>query len=149
MARHAKGTQAKTHSSTNRPFKNKPTGDASTPWANILSTIEHTMQTQIEANTKKVKKSNEELDKPNFVSPSLRRKSLKWPKAETSLRKKLANMAQDRDDALGKLQRTMEDYARHREEHQAANRARESTKSMLHNKISTLDTALVTAKDKI
>lgn len=52
-------------------------------------------------------------------------------------------MAHDRDDALSKLQKTIEDYARHREESQAANRAWEMTESMLQNKISTL------AKDEI
>ncbi|KAK7354012.1 hypothetical protein VNO80_19468 [Phaseolus coccineus] len=55
----------------------------------------------------------------------------------------------DRDNALGKLQRTIEDYARHREECQATNRAWESTESILQDKILTLDTALEAAKDAI
>ncbi|KAK7356634.1 hypothetical protein VNO80_15909 [Phaseolus coccineus] len=38
----------------------------------------------------------------------------------------MIEMIRDRDDALGKLQRTIEDYARHREERQAANCAWES-----------------------
>jgi len=36
---------------------------------------------------------------------------------------KVTEMARDKDDALGKLQRTIEDYVRHCEKRQVANRA--------------------------
>ncbi|ESW21786.1 hypothetical protein PHAVU_005G099000 [Phaseolus vulgaris] len=58
-------------------------------------------------------------------------------------------ISHDRDDFLEKLQRTVEDYARHREERQVANRGWESTESMLQNKVSTLDVALEAAKDEV
>ncbi|KAK7331820.1 hypothetical protein VNO80_28561 [Phaseolus coccineus] len=67
----------------------------------------------------------------------------------SQLKAKLAEIARDRDDALGKLQRSVEDYARHRKEHQATNRAWETVEAMLQNKISTLDAALEIAKDEI
>jgi len=67
----------------------------------------------------------------------------------TCLEATLGEMMRDRDDALAKPQRTMEDYARHRKEHEVANRAWESTEAMLHNKINTLDTTLETAKNEI
>ena len=43
----------------------------------------------------------------------------------------------------------LKDYARHREEREAANCAWESTETMLHNKINTLDATLETAKNEI
>ncbi|KAK7353709.1 hypothetical protein VNO80_19160 [Phaseolus coccineus] len=48
-----------------------------------------------------------------------------------------------------KLQRTLEDYARHQDEHQADKFVLETTKSMLHRKVHTLDIALEATKDEI
>jgi len=99
----------------------------------------------MQKDTEEAQKSAKELARFEQMS-----KELQVARSEISqYESKLAEMARDRDDALGKLQRTIEDYARHREERQASNRAWEDTEALLQNKISTLDAALEAAKDEI
>jgi len=112
----------------------KPTGDPSS-WTDVLSTIDCVVQHLIKLDMTKLQQTLKTLEDVEFCN--------------VELESKLSAMTQDQDEVLGKLQRSVEDYAWHREERQAANRAWESTKSMLHNKISTLDTALETTKDEI
>jgi len=67
----------------------------------------------------------------------------------SQLEERLTALVHDRDDALIKLQRTVEDYARHRDDHQATNRAWQNTEATLHNKINILENALEVAKNEI
>ena len=67
----------------------------------------------------------------------------------SDLESKVYEISHDRDDVLGKLQRTVEDYVRHGEERQVANQGWESTESMLQNKVSTLDVVLEVTKDEV
>ncbi|ESW05698.1 hypothetical protein PHAVU_011G201800 [Phaseolus vulgaris] len=103
-------------------------------WPEILSTFDGTVQNQLKHEVEEIQKSKKELEDANLKV--------------AQLEAKLSEMAQDRDDALGKLQRTVEDYARHRDERHAANRAWEYTENMLQDRISTLNTALETVKDE-
>ncbi|XP_068485109.1 putative disease resistance protein RGA3 [Phaseolus vulgaris] len=96
-------------------------------WPEILSTFDRMVQNQLKHEVEEIQKSKKELEDANLKV--------------AQLEAKLSEMAQDRDDALAKLQRTID-------EREAANWAWESTENMLQGKISTLNTALETVKDE-
>jgi len=75
-------------------------------WPEILSTFDRMVQNQLKQEVEEIQKSKKELEDANLKV--------------AELEAKLSEMAQDRDDALAKLQRTIEDYARHRDEREAA-----------------------------
>ena len=94
-------------------------------WSDLVADFNKKAQKLLKLDSDQTKKMKIELQ-------SLREKN-------TYLDDTLGEMTRDRDDALAKLQRTMEDYARHCKEREAVNRAWEST----------LDTSLETAKNEI
>jgi len=101
----------------------------------VLCACDHLVQNQLKRDAEAIQKMCQELEDAKFHI--------------SDLESKVYEISHDRDDVLGKLQRTVEDYVRHGEERQVANQGWESTESMLQNKVSTLDVVLEVTKDEV
>ncbi|KAK7356253.1 hypothetical protein VNO80_15521 [Phaseolus coccineus] len=93
--------------------------DESSSWPKLITLFDCLAKRLVKQDSEATHKITLELAKVNKLTSELETTQVEV----TSYKNKLTEMARDKDDALGKLQRTIEDYARHREERQAANRA--------------------------
>ncbi|KAK7377541.1 hypothetical protein VNO80_02967 [Phaseolus coccineus] len=98
---------------------------------------------------KHIEKGLPKSDHINLGNSSQQDSSYDVSQQLVKLESKLYQTSQVWDDVSTKLQCTLKDYTKHRDEHQANKVVLDTTESMLHNKVHTLDTALEAAKDVI